>query len=357
MAAAASPRPGTGVMIHDLSLRIPAQELQRRGYQDGQRPEKQQQVVSVIFDMDGTLTSSEHLNVAAWQATLRNYGADIGSGGAAASAIMGSGLLGAKAEVIGEYLAAEYALSAPVEELVAHKRKLAVDLVLDGSTDLESLWFEGVREAVNGLAKAGATVGLCTSNLRPIVTSILEAGAMSEVFGGRVVDQASVSSETMKPHPEPYAAALRQSGADGSKAVALEDSAAGIRSAVAAGVDTVLGVINEASDVVSARAALFEAGAKRVFDSTVAACDWIRATLLVQTAAEGSGEVSRQARQTCSQEIWHISPERGEAYDAVVHHFDLWSMSGTCECMSSADESTNKHRHCAALLLLCCCLL
>ena len=43
-----------------------------------------------------------------------------------------------------------------------------------------------------------------------------------------------------KPHPAPYLAALARFGADPAEAVAVEDSARGLKSAVAAGLDCII---------------------------------------------------------------------------------------------------------------------
>ena len=50
--------------------------------------------------------------------------------------------------------------------------------------------------------------------------------------------------ERAKPHPEPYLAALRRFGASPAEAVVVEDSARGLKSAVAAGIDCIV-VANE----------------------------------------------------------------------------------------------------------------
>jgi hypothetical protein len=62
--------------------------------------------------------------------------------------------------------------------------------------------------------------------------------------------------------------------------IAVEDSAAGVRSAVAAGVGAVIGVLNTEGDpaaeaaAAAATAALLDAGALWVFGTTVAAIEY-----------------------------------------------------------------------------------
>ena len=56
-----------------------------------------------------------------------------------------------------------------------------------------------------------------------------------------------------KPDPLPYLTALQRLGADGSRALAFEDSLSGVRAAVAAGVETIglMTALNEAALLVA----------------------------------------------------------------------------------------------------------
>eukprot|EP01043_Picozoa_sp_COSAG02_P022058 COSAG02_NODE_1135_length_14342_cov_6.114091_4_plen_90_part_00 len=73
-------------------------------------------------------------------------------------------------------------------------------------------------------------------------------------------------------------AQLELVGDDGRHTVAFEDSTAGVRSAVAAGIARVLGVCNSCENEVEATLAsdrLLAAGAAGTFRTTVAAIEWV----------------------------------------------------------------------------------
>ena len=254
-------------------------------------------LVGVLFDLDGTLVDSEALNWIAWDAVLGEV-AGVGTRCASSSTqalITGPALRGASAPAIAAELISSRGIGAPhtVESLVSRKRALAVELATRGEVDLASLWFPGVVAAIRALqARLGAGgIGLCTSNLRPIAGAVLLAGRVDASFGGGRTVQEDVAPAEMKPHPAPYARALEQMGMmlRAEAVAAVEDSAAGVRSAVAAGVGVVLGVLNVGGDAAVAAAAtaavLRDAGAWWVFPTTVAAVEWILEHTVVAPAS------------------------------------------------------------------------
>ena len=96
-------------------------------------------------------------------------------------------------------------------ELVAKKRAESVASVQrhvsQGGPDLAKLWYSGVEVAVRKLNSNGVDLALCTSNLRPIATAILEARSMGGVFFKRIV-QEDIGNKYMKPDPTPYIRAV-----------------------------------------------------------------------------------------------------------------------------------------------------
>jgi HAD superfamily hydrolase (TIGR01509 family) len=96
-------------------------------------------------------------------------------------------------------------------------------------------WRPGARELLAALGAAGVPCALVTmswASLAEAVVSALPAGSFAEVVSGDSVEHG-------KPHPEPYLAAAHRLGVHPPRCVAIEDSATGVRSAVAAGVPTV----------------------------------------------------------------------------------------------------------------------
>jgi HAD superfamily hydrolase (TIGR01509 family) len=98
---------------------------------------------------------------------------------------------------------------------------------------------DGAVEAVRRLADRWP-LGLASSSNRPLIGLALEELGVSDLF------RATVSSEEVergKPAPDVYLEAARRLGVEPDRAVAVEDSAQGIRSAKAAGM-RVVGIPN-----------------------------------------------------------------------------------------------------------------
>src|SRR6266581_3627867 len=94
---------------------------------------------------------------------------------------------------------------------------------------------DGAVDAVKRLA-AHWPLGVASSSNRELIDHVLELSGLAPRF------KLTVSSEEVergKPAPDVYLEAARRLGAEASRAVAIEDSASGIRSAHAAGMHVV----------------------------------------------------------------------------------------------------------------------
>ena len=93
----------------------------------------------------------------------------------------------------------------------------------------------GLGELLAYLRREGIRSAVASSSPRDMIDAQLRR------VGARDMVDLLVSAEEVehgKPHPEPYAAAMRQLGTTPEQCVAIEDSPTGVRSAVAAGVPT-----------------------------------------------------------------------------------------------------------------------
>ena len=239
---------------------------------------------------------------------------------------------GASADKIAKHCIEAYGIDSeahPPSWMVKRKRALAVELVVGGpslgpsSLDLGTLWFEGTTESVKQLTKVMGpeAVALCTSNLGAIVRAQLATCGMdANVFGGGLTMQEDVLQDgapQLKPNPAPYTRALGMLGRPAGSTVAVEDSVVGVRSAVAAGVGVVLGVLNRGDDEQARRdgaqatGELLAAGAYGVFGTTREAIDWIIEHASSRVASVAGAPVVRPAGPL----------EEADAKEAVVRRY------------------------------------
>jgi HAD superfamily hydrolase (TIGR01509 family) len=140
------------------------------------------------------------------------------------------------------------------EVLQAHGVDLTHDEIIETLTtmvlarvELEVPWRPGARELLEELAQRGVPTALVTMSIRRMAVQIAEG--LPTPFQ---VIVAGDDVENSKPHPEPYLRAAHLLGVDAADCVAIEDSAPGVASAVAAGA-VVIGIplhgsIPESSD-------------------------------------------------------------------------------------------------------------
>jgi len=124
------------------------------------------------------------------------------------------------------YLHDELGLAEPPEEL----SRIVVERMEDRYRQQLPL-LDGAADAVRRLA-GHWPLGLASSSNRPLIDLALDLMGVAELF------RATVSSEEVdrgKPAPDVYLEAARRLGVKPGNAVAVEDSAGGIRSAKAAG--------------------------------------------------------------------------------------------------------------------------
>ena len=122
--------------------------------------------------------------------------------------------------------------------------RLDVDSIVSRLTDgvLERLresvpWRPGALELVKAVRNAGIPTALVTMSVERMARAVADAfpfEAFDVVIAGDLVEHS-------KPHPEAYLTAARRLGVPPSRCVAIEDSAPGLASAVAAGA-AVIGV-------------------------------------------------------------------------------------------------------------------
>jgi HAD superfamily hydrolase (TIGR01509 family) len=126
-----------------------------------------------------------------------------------------------------------------------HRRKTAIytERVASGALPARP----GIRRLVTQAAASGWTLAVASTSAEESVRAVLthavgpELAAQFRVFAGDIVGR-------KKPAPDIYLHALRELGIDAADAVVVEDSANGLRSALAAGLRTVITVSGYTAD-------------------------------------------------------------------------------------------------------------
>lgn len=178
---------------------------------------------AVLFDLDGTLADTEPAWMAAKAAVAARYGIVWTAQDSRDS--IGQPTPMYCAEFV------RRGVPATVDE-VAHQITSAVTAEIERCVS----WKPGALEALQHAVDAGLDTALVTMAYRPVAEAIVRATNLP-VFATIV---AGDDVENSKPHPEPYLRALHALGLDARDAIAIEDTATGAASALAAGVTTVL---------------------------------------------------------------------------------------------------------------------
>jgi HAD superfamily hydrolase (TIGR01509 family) len=178
---------------------------------------------AVVFDLDGLLLDTEQVWDEVRESLTRERG---GRWHDRAQADM----MGMSSTEWSHYMHDALALADPPEEL----NRLVVERMQERYRQALPL----VDGAVDAVRRIGAywPLGLASSSNRPLIDLALELMGVGELF------RATVSSEEVergKPAPDVYLEAARRLGVAPQRAVAVEDSGAGISSATSAGMQVI----------------------------------------------------------------------------------------------------------------------
>ena len=173
---------------------------------------------AVLWDMDGTLVDTEPYWMVAEGELVGSFGGTWTDEDALQ--LVGSGLwhsariLQAKGVALTE------------DEIIEHLTTRVLEQV-----DVAVPWRPGARELLLELHELGVPTALVTMSIRRMAEHI----AASIGFEGFAAIIGGDDVEHSKPHPQPYLLGAEALGVAASDCVALEDSAPGVASAVAAG--------------------------------------------------------------------------------------------------------------------------
>ena len=181
-------------------------------------------MTAVVFDMDGTLTDTEHI----WDVVRRQLAA---SEGLAWPEDATTAMMGMSTQQWSTYLSEVVGLSGTPQE--------AAERTIDGMQVAYRSGIEllpGAREAVRRMA-GHWPLGLASSSPRVLIDAALEFMGVSDLF------VTTLSTEELggagKPAPDVYLEVCRRLGVDAASAMAVEDAPNGILAAHAAGMAVV----------------------------------------------------------------------------------------------------------------------
>ncbi|NEB41549.1 HAD family phosphatase [Streptomyces sp. SID14515] len=212
----------------------------------------------VIFDLDGTLVDSEPNYYEAGRRLLARYGVRDFDWDVHARFIGISTL-----ETL-TVLRAEYGIEAPLEELLAGKNALYLELA-GASTEV----FPQMRVLVERLHAAGVPMAVASGSSRAAIEAVLAVTGLDACI------PLYVSADEVahgKPEPDVFLEAARRLGAAPADCVVLEDAPAGAAAAHAAGMRCIAVpyVPETASDPAFKAADLLFAGGQSAFTAEAA---------------------------------------------------------------------------------------
>ncbi|CAN5498366.1 HAD family hydrolase [soil metagenome] len=191
-------------------------------------------IEAVIFDVDGTIADTErHGHLPAFNAAFAHHGLDIVWQPAEYGKLLA--ITGGRPRIASDLRARGFGAAADLLAVHIHRTKTALfrDRILAGDITARP----GLVDVVADLHNARIRTAVATTGSRawvePLLGHLLGDHSMEVVVTGDDVGQ-------LKPHPEVYLRVLDELGLAPEHALAVEDSAVGLRAASAAGLSTVV---------------------------------------------------------------------------------------------------------------------
>lgn len=175
---------------------------------------------AVVFDLDGVLWDGEPLYHEAFNVVLRPFGHTV-------SQEEYTNIIGHSVEAAWDWVIGHFGLVEPRDEFMRQYDTAVLEML---SAPVEPL--SGVRELIGELHRRRVPVGLASASLRQWVDATIRGLGLEDAFG---VTVSASEVEHAKPAPDLYLKAAAGLDVPPEKCVAVEDTAAGLASAKAAG--------------------------------------------------------------------------------------------------------------------------
>jgi HAD superfamily hydrolase (TIGR01509 family) len=188
---------------------------------------------AILYDFDGTLVDSEPIHLRTWNEVLQPYGISVSVND------FNHRYLGAVAPEMARQLVVRNQLDVDPALLAAEKDGRYAKWVQENPLPL----MEYARESINAFVLRDMKLACVTGSPRETVALSLKRSGLLEKFN-LVVTRDDVTKS--KPDPECYLQTLRRLGEPADRAIAFEDSEAGVMSATSAGL-VCYGILNQSS--------------------------------------------------------------------------------------------------------------
>jgi sugar-phosphatase len=176
---------------------------------------------AVIFDMDGVLVDSEPLWRLAERRTFAEVGIDLTDSDCERT-------MGMRTDEVIQFWYRQFPWEGPSPgEVEARIEERMHELIAERAKAMA-----GVKRSIATVRAEGLALGLATSSTPVLIDAVLTKLGMTDVFA---VTHSAIEEEFGKPHPAVFLTTARLLAVEPVECIAIEDSAAGVRSATAAG--------------------------------------------------------------------------------------------------------------------------
>lgn len=180
-------------------------------------------IKTVIFDMDGVIVDTEPVHQYAFTTHFKALNIDV-------TPEMYASFTGNSTKNVYQRLKETFGLEHEIEALIAAKRQIFND-AFDQKDDLDMLL--GVHDLIQDLYNSGVQLILASSSAKVTIARIFKRFGLDQYFSHLVSGEDFPKS---KPHPAIFLKAWELSRHEKSECIVIEDSAAGILAANAAGI-------------------------------------------------------------------------------------------------------------------------
>ena len=183
-------------------------------------------IKGAVFDMDGLMFDSERITYNGWQKLMDENGYEY-------SIDVFKQTVGRRKKEVEQFYYSKYGKDFPYRKLSEIQRNNYINFVMTKGAPVK----KGLYEILEFLKDNDIKIALATSTSRQTSLINLESAKVEKYFDTLVCGEDVTNG---KPDPEVFLTAAKKIGIEPEQCVAFEDSFNGIRSAVAAGMTTVM---------------------------------------------------------------------------------------------------------------------